>query len=157
MSFAKLQENLRAEGWFVEWNMPCCQTCAWAEVDHDNLEKVLFNHSQDCEIESEYEDCYYCNGEGGMWLEEGTEDEEWDDCPECGGSGEEYSSAPADADTSVSGFICNTPEMQDGSHFCYAGDKKGVENLKSILPIIEQSGCEYNWNGDGASRIYISW
>ena len=33
MSFKTLQKNLRAEGWFVEWNMPCCQSCAWADVE----------------------------------------------------------------------------------------------------------------------------
>jgi len=32
MSFAKLQTRLREDGWFVEWNMPCCQSCAWGDV-----------------------------------------------------------------------------------------------------------------------------
>jgi hypothetical protein len=43
MSFAKMQEALRAEGWFVEWNMPCCQSCAWAEVEHDDLSGTKWN------------------------------------------------------------------------------------------------------------------
>jgi len=58
MSFESLKTRLREEGWFVEWNMPCCQSCAWAELPYEfddgteiDFDKVLFNHSQDCEIE----------------------------------------------------------------------------------------------------------
>ena len=76
MSFARMQETLRAEGWFVEWNMPCCQSCAWGDVPdvHQvgpfkgqdvDLSKVLFNHSQDCEVaDRSEEECEYCDGTG---------------------------------------------------------------------------------------------
>lgn len=152
MSFKKLQENLRAEGWAVEWNMPCCQSCAWAEIEADDLSKVLFNHSQDCEVDyEEGEECAMCDGEG--WNEEAD-----DDCDNCSGRGTTYDNInEAEYDTSVSGFVCMTPEQAGGSLFCFDGDKKGVQNLKSILPLIKESGCSYEWDETGKSRIYISW
>lgn len=151
--FRKLQQRLNQEGWFVEWNMPCCQSCAWAEVPDDaDLDKVLFNHSQDCECDLDADiHCKECDGDGFI------DEETMQDCPECKGSGKNLANIPIDADTSVDGFICNTPENQDGSMFCFSGDKKGVENLKAILPIIEECGCDYSWNESGEERIFISW
>ena len=32
MSFDKLQEALRKEGWYIEWGLPCCQSCAWNHI-----------------------------------------------------------------------------------------------------------------------------
>jgi len=151
MSFSKLQERLTEEGWFVGWNLPCCQTCAWAEVEHDDLSKVLFNHSQDCEVYMEGEECPACDGEG---YDMDTDEE----CMECFGSGEiEEGFDRSEYDTSVSGFICNTPEQQSSSYFCFDGDKEGVKNLKAILPIIEETGCSWHWDQTGKSRIEISW
>ena len=76
--FRKLQERLTQEGWFVGWNLPCCQSCAWCEVPDDaNLDKVLFNHSQDCEFdmyEPEYE-CDCCYGDGSVETPEGDYEE----------------------------------------------------------------------------------
>ena len=161
MSFRKLQERLREEGWYVGWNEPCCQSCAWSCIpfEHEigpykgkevDLDKVLFNHSQDCEVYLEGEECPECYGEGC--------DEEGEDCLTCYGKGEvEEGFDPSEYDTSVDGFICMTPEQQTSSMFCFAGDKKGVENLKAILPIIEECGCDYNWSGTGDHRIEISW
>jgi hypothetical protein len=51
---------------------------------------------------------------------------------------------------------CQIDEQTD-STFCYSGDKQGVKNLKEILPIIEEMGCTYHWNGKGNSRIDIDW
>ena len=135
--FRKLQERLREEGWFVEWAMPCCTSCAWAEIpfEHEvgpftgqevDLSKVLFNHEQDCEIEPD-------PPEG---LSEDEEEEWWD---------------------SIEGFETLSPEEQDESVFCFDGSKQGVKNLKAILPIIEECGCEVEWNGKGDQRIEISW
>ena len=31
------------------------------------------------------------------------------------------------------------------------------KNLKAIIPIIEECGCEIHWNGKGDSRPDISW
>ena len=123
--FRKLQERLREEGWYLEWGLPCCQSCAWVEVEHDDLSKVLFNHEQDCEIEPEPPE----------FETEEEEDEWWENM--------EYEH--------------NTPEQQGYSLFCFDGSKKGVKNLKQILPIIEECGCNYYWDKTGKSRIEISW
>jgi len=162
--FRKLQERLREEGWFVEWNMPCCQSCAWGELPYEHevgpfkgkevdFSKVLFNHSQDCEVDVDEEECTHCEGEGY------NEDDE--ECEHCDGGGyvaiEDADFNIDDYDTSVSGFVCNSPEQQHESVFCYDGDKQGVKNLKEILPIIEECGCKYFWSGKGDSRIDISW
>ena len=50
-----------------------------------------------------------------------------------------------------------TPNEIFESCFCFSGDKEGVKNLKAILPIIEEMGCTYNWNGKGDTRISIGW
>lgn len=153
--FRKLQERLTQEGWFVGWNLPCCQSCAWADVPDDaDLSKVLFNHSQDCEVDLDCgEECPTCCGEGYLLEED-------DDvtCYACGGSGSHIEGLnPEYFDTSVEGFLCNTPEEQDGSYFCFSGDKKGVANLKEILPIIEECGCKIQWDGTGKARPLITW
>jgi len=155
--FRKLQQRLQEEGWYVGWNLPCCQTCAWDDLPFEfedgteiDFSKVLFNHSQDCEVYVEGEECEACEGEGL--------DEDDNDCPICFGKGEVAEDFdPSDYDTSVHGFICNSPEQQDYSTFCFDGSKKGVKNLKAILPIIEECGCSWHWNETGKQRIEISW
>ena len=150
--FRKLQERLSEEGWFVGWNLPCCQSCAWMEVPDDaNLDKVLFNHSQDCEHYIDGgEECPDCWGEGY--------DDEGEECLACFGTGEVAEGFDtSEYDTSVSGFICETPEQQSSSYFCFSGDAKGVANLKAIIPIIEECGCSIQWDGSGKSRPEISW
>jgi len=154
MSFARMQEALRAEGWFVEWNLPCCQSCAWGEVEHDDLSKVLFNHSQDCEVYDENEeDCEYCDGTG-------FDDEEDVHCGHCEGEGfvsGDFEDLDYEPDTSVGGFVCMPPTECDGSMFCFDGTDEGVANFKAIIPLIEESGCKVNWNGSGNTRPDISW
>ena len=135
--FRKLQKRLQEEGWYIGWGLMCCQSCAWADVPYKheegpfigqevNLDKVLFNHKQDCEMEPE-------PPEG---LTEEEEEEWWDQ---------------------FEGFDTYSPEEQSESMFCFSGNKKGVENLNAILPIIEECGCSYNWDGTGKTRIEISW
>jgi len=151
MSFARMQEALRAEGWFVEWNLPCCQSCAWGEVEHTDMTKVLFNHSQDCEVDLDVYDCPACDGEG---------EDEGSDCGRCDGEGyldEQYDGDHTDLDETVSGFTCFTPEAQNESNFCFDGSNEGVANFKAIIPLIEASGCKVNWNGSGDTRPDISW
>ena len=179
MDFAKMQEALRAEGWFVEWNMPCCQSCAWAEVPDKHLvgpfkgqeidpEKVLFNHSQDCEIDEGNEiECSSCEGDGMVESSdyddtEPDEDgnEQYVECDYCAGEGYlrgSFEDLEYEPDVSVSGFACMHPEIADGSMFCFDGSEQGVLNLKSISHIIEECGCEIEWNGSGNTRPYISW
>ena len=157
MSFAKMQEALRAEGWFVEWNMPCCQSCAWGEVEHTDMTKVLFNHSQDCEVpDTSEEDCEYCDGTG-------FDDEDDVHCAHCEGEGfvsplfNDFEDLDYEPDISVSGFVCMPPEIAGSSMFCFDGTDEGVANLKAIIPLIEESGCKVNWNGSGNTRPDISW
>jgi hypothetical protein len=154
MSFAKMQEALRAEGWFVEWNMPCCQSCAWCEVEHDDLSKVLFNHSQDCEVYDENEeDCDHCGGTG-------FHEEDDEDCEYCEGDGfisGGFEDLDYEPDTSVDGFVCMPPNVAGGSTFCFDGSDEGVANFKAIIPLIEESGCKVNWNGSGDTRPDINW
>lgn len=173
-AFRKMQQRLQEEGWYVGWNEPCCQSCAWSclpyefedgpfkgeEVDYD---KVLFNHSQDCELDLYMEEmeCHVCDGEGYVYDEAQGEDDD-DECKACGGSG--YNQAMLETaydddelDRSVDGFVCLTPEASTGSMFCFSGSKEGVENLKAVLPIIEECGCTVHWNGTGDVRPEISW
>ena len=30
-----MQQRLREEGWYVAWNLPCCQSCAWGELPYE--------------------------------------------------------------------------------------------------------------------------
>jgi len=154
MSFSKLQQRLREEGWFVEWKMPCCQTCAWAEIPSTHqvgpfegqeidLSKVLFNHDQDCL--SEEEECIHCHGDGYIMECHDSDGEDTEEqCMNCDGMGfheshyENASEAP-------------------GSLFCFDGSKEGTKNLVDILPLIEESGCDWGWDKSGGTRIEISW
>jgi len=176
--FRKMQERLKEEGWYVGWNEPCCQSCAWSclpdYLDEDkkidvDYSKVLFNHSQDCEVYIEGEECYECHGEGivenpdydtDQLAEEHDDDlDEFIDCPECGGMGEvDEGLILSDYDTSVDGFVCYDPEQLTSSYFCFDGSKEGVENFKAIMPIIEECGVSIDsFDESGKSRITLSW
>jgi hypothetical protein len=139
--FYKLKERLEQEGWFVGWGLPCCQSCAWGDVPYEfeephpfagqrvDLCKVLFNHEQDCQID----------------IDEFDEETDEPILPD------EYAGREYDM------FPSYTPEEQKYSTFCFAGDAEGVKNLKAILPIIVECGCEWEWNMKGNQRIEISW
>ena len=163
--FRKMQETLGRQGWFVGWNLPCCQTCAWGEASYlaEDTSKVLFNHSQDCEIDSEGEDCSSCDGDGMIdnpdYDPDDGDAEQYIDCDYCGGEGILYGSfddLDYEPDVSVSGFACMPPEVAGSSTFCFDGSDEGVENFKAVIPLIEASGCKVNWNGSGDTRPYIS-
>lgn len=142
--FRRLQERLTEEGWFVGWNLPCCQSCAWMDVPDDaDLSKVLFNCSQDCEVDHDFEDCEECEGEG---------------CKTCDHEGFiKIIKETGEFDRSVDGFVCHTPEQQLTSLFCFDGTKEGIKNIQSILPIIEECGCTIHWDGKGDTRIDLTW
>lgn len=134
--FEKLQETLQAQGWYVGWALPCCQSCAWGclPFEHESgpfssqaidFHKVLFNHEQDCQIEA-----YQIDGD---WEDADINEEDYDTFPH-------YS-----------------PEEQTSSYFCFSGSEQGVKNLMEILPLIEASGCTWYWDKTGDSRIEISW
>ncbi|MDA8866122.1 hypothetical protein N9H77_01295 [Porticoccaceae bacterium] len=163
----KLFERLRQDGWYCGWGLACCQSCAWDDVpfEHEvgpfkgkdiDFDKCLFNHEQDCQIDlyEEGEECDSCCGDG--WNNE-TED----DCEICNGMGyvlsEEMQKELDIENRKYCAFPHYTYDEQKESTFCYSSDKNGVKNLKAILPIIEEMGCTYHWNGKGNSRISITW
>jgi hypothetical protein len=93
-----------------------------------DFNKVLFNHEQDCQI-----DCDWNDDTNEVIIPEGITSEDYDTFPH-------YS-----------------PEEQKSSLFCFSGSEQGVKNLIEILPLIEESGCEWYWDKTGESRIEISW
>lgn len=167
--FRKLQERLREEGWYVGWGLMCCQSCAWAEVPYEHEEgpfegqevdfsKVLFNHEQDCQMEEE--ECDACGGDGYvMECHDSDGEETEEECSVCDGEGYCYYNedgvAPDEDDYCI--FPHYSPEEQNSSSFCFDGQKEGVKNLKEILPIIEECGCDIHWSGKGDQRPTISW
>jgi len=173
MSFYKLQDRLREEGWFVQWGMPCCQSCAWGDIplEHEegpfknapvDLDKVLMNHEQDCEVYGENEeDCSYCDGDGMIdnpdHDDEDPDSEPYVECDDCHGEGFILSEEDIADGKWFHTMYCMTPDKQDSSYFMFANNETGIENLNAILPIIEECGCTYHWNGSGDSRIEISW
>ena len=173
--FRKLQQRLREEGWYVGWNLPCCQSCAWDDVPFEfedgsevDLNKVLFNHSQDCEYEWQ-EAVYQHFDEDDEKADEFFE--AVDDAHFAEEDGKEGLVRAVYEQFGVThlleempegmlregSFVCYPPEQQHSSLFCFAGNKQGVKNLKAILPIIEECGCKIEWTGKGDSRPEISW
>lgn len=152
----RIQAKLRELEWFVEWNVDYTQSFAWMiieehwagpyegeEVDPD---KVLFNISQDCEVDEPWPECEAC---------EGTRLQGDDTCPQCEGQGKLI---PPDVDRfdcsfRESGFICYHPEQVNSSYFAF-GDAKAV---RSVLPLIRACGCKVVWDGDPETRLLISW
>jgi hypothetical protein len=157
--FYKMKERLEQEGWYVGWGEPCCQSCAWSclplefEEPHPHagkevdLDKVLFNHEQDCEdydatnkIYDELDD-----------LEEQFEYNiitisQYEEL-----ASQLYDKLEVDEDAVLS------PEQQTESLFCFSGSKEGVKNLKEVLYILDETGCSYNWSGTADQRIEIWW
>lgn len=139
MSFQKMKDALQAQGWYVAWAHPCCQTCAWQEIPAShpdgpyegqdiNFDKLLFNHEQDCQM-----DCEYNEEKGEYVLPEGM-------------THDDYCTFPT--------YI---PEHTKGSYFCFNGQDNGLQNLIDALPIIKSAGCQIDWNQKSDSRIFIRW
>ena len=173
--FRTLQERLREEGWYVGWNHYCCQNCAWMDVPDTfedgtevDLSKVLFNHSQDCEydmMEAVYQHFDNDDGKAEECLEAIEEAQYAEEDGEQGAVKAVYEQFGIlhlledlpEGMLREGSFVCYPPEQQHSSVFCFAGDKQGVKNLKAILPIIEECGCEWSWDQKGNQRIEISW
>ncbi len=137
--FRKMQQQLQEAGWYVAWALPCCQSCAWESIplEHEDgpfkgqdidLDRVLFNHEQDCQLECEYDE------EADKYI-----------LPE-GMTEDDYSTFPH-----------TTPEEQSSSLFSFSATEQGVKNLISVLPIIKEAGCTVRWNKNPNSRIQIIW
>ena len=47
MSLTTAFTALRKKGYFAKQNFWCCQTCAWAGVPNDKVDKAVFYHNQD--------------------------------------------------------------------------------------------------------------
>ena len=79
---------------------------------HTDMTKVLFNHSQDCEVtDTSDKDCEYCDGTG-------FDDEDDVHCGHCEGEGFvscDFEDLDYEPDTSVGGFVCMPPTECDGS------------------------------------------
>lgn len=140
MSFYKMKERLEQEGWHVGWAQGYMQSDGWWDCPDDaDLDKCLFNIIQDVE---NYD--YIEEGEEALRKEFGiSEDDE---------ETEEFLDA-LDELYEDAGDEHLTPEQVDGSHFCFANTK----TLKEIIPIIEECGCEVDWDGKKGTRPYISW
>jgi hypothetical protein len=131
--FRKLQERLSEEGWYVGWAELCCQTCAWGTLPDTLPNGNDVDYSK--VLFNHEQDC-----ENDEWME-ALDDEALDDY--------EY-----EGEGTMETF---SPEEQNNSTFCFDGSEEGVANLRSIIPIIEECGCEIYWNGEGDQRPDISW
>lgn len=146
----KAMDQLREEGWFCELTMPCCQSCAWSSIPYEHeygpfkgekvdLDKVLFNHEQDMELDFS-EECTWCFGEGGEYRT-GDEEEEWFDCEECFGSG----------------YIDNesrylTEDELTDTYFCHAGGP----NMARAKEVMEENGVRVDWEvGNDDVRMWV--
>ena len=131
-----LFDRLREEGWYCGWAELCCQSCAWAclpdehEVGKFKGEDVDFSK---CLFNHEQD----CENDSWMDLDDDAVDE-----------------YVYEGEGTMSTF--SSDEISD-SLFCFDGSDEGVENLKAIIPIIEECGCEIHWNGDANMRPSISW
>jgi hypothetical protein len=133
----KLFDRLRQEGWYCGWAESCCQTCAWADLPFEHEIGPFKGEDVD------FSKCLFNH-------EQDCENEEW--CVDA--SDDEFDNYVYDGEGTVETY--SSDEMSNSS-FCFGGDKKGVKNLKEILPIIEEMGCTYRWNQKGDQRISIDW
>ncbi len=131
---ANLFSKLEKEGWYCGWDEGPNHELAWRNIEFKwktgeniDLDKVLFNHGEDIIIENKY-----------IHM---SDEERW----ELLRAGKEYKLESAKIDTEYF------------SKFSYSFTDFGVNNLKSILPIIEECGIKYTWNFDGRCRILLDW
>lgn len=153
-NFQTLKSRLEVDGWFVGWALGCSQIDGWIYIPTEfpethplsgkiiDIDKVLFNHGQDCENFVEEE-------EFPPEMPEGLSDEDqkkwycevfdkWlDDC-------------------SAQRRILECDEMYS-SLFCFSNSKIGLKKLIGILPHIDECGCRWDWNKKSDTRILISW
>ena len=145
--FYRMKETLEKEGWYVGWAIGFFQDEAWCNTpdyfpeDHPHagkevdLDKCLFNIIQDVEREDDF------ITELDSKLERGeiTDEEHEDQCESF--YDDEYEEQVW------------SPDEIDESCFCFGNAK----NLKEVIPLIEEAGCEVRWNGSIKQRPTISW
>lgn len=153
-NFENLKSRLEIDGWFVGWALGSTRQAGWGLIPlvfpetHPlsgkpvDLDKVLFNHEQDCESLPE-------NEEDEPEMPDGLSDEDeekwW-----C----EVYDSWLDNLQNHRR--VASMDEMT-ASRFCFSDTEPGVRNLNDILTIIEECGCQWNWDKTGEQRIEISW
>ena len=133
----KLFDRLRQEGWYCGWAETCCQSCAWDCLPFEHEVGPFKGEDVD------FSKCLFNH-------EQDCEDDEWYD----GASEDEIDEYEYDGEGTMETY--SSDEMSNSS-FCFGADKKGIKNLKEILPIIEEMGCTYRWNQKGDQRIDIDW
>jgi hypothetical protein len=171
MSFYKMQEQLRAQGWTVEFNYWCCQSCAWADIQNrfengeiESTDKVLFCHEQDVEQEAQYDTCWSCGGDCEVEEECSScngyghydSDGDFEDCHACEGVGHVYLTCDECGGTGyskTSDVRRIGPDDITGCHFAF-GD---AEELKKVVPLIMECGVRINWNESQSTRPELSW
>ena len=146
--YYKMKAALEQQGWYVGWALGFFQDEAWCNTPYEfppdhpragekvDSDKCLFNIIQDVQLEDEYILELDDKLEAGE-IDEETYEDLCDEFYEDENYEEPYES----------------PDEADGSCFCFGN----VETLKEIIPIIEECGCEVNWNGSITRRPYISW
>ena len=134
MGTSKLQSafaELETMGWFTGWGLSCCSSCAWMDVP-------------DCLPSGEETDL------SKVLFNHEQDCEKWNE--------EEWFADQRGHDDEEDEFIqTNTWDEQTDSCFCFDGSKKGVKNLKAILPVFEKHGVQVSWSGKGAHRIELDW
>jgi len=130
----KLFDRLREEGWFCGWAEMCCSSCAWMSLPDEHDIGPFKGEDVDLSkvLFNHEQDC-----------------ENWDD--------EELDEESEDSELEYDHISTLSSDQMSSSCFCFDGRKEGVKNLKAILPIIEEMGCTYHWNGKGDQRIDIDW
>ena len=131
---ANLFSKLEKEGWYCGWGEGPNNEMAWRNIESKSktrnnidLDKVFFNHDEDINVEDKYSKM--------------SDDERWDLLM----AGQEYK------------LEAHKIGTEYFSKFSYSFTDIGVNNLKSILPIIEECGIQYTWNFDGRCRILLDW
>jgi hypothetical protein len=145
--FYNMKEALEKEGWYVGWAEGYFQDEAWCNVPdvfpdgHPHagkkvdLDKCLFNIIQDVEKEDDF------IVELDRKLEVGEIN--WE-------QHEELLEAFYDDDYEEQVW---SPKEIDNSCFCFGN----VKTLKEVIKLIEDAGCDVQWNGSIKQRPTISW
>jgi len=146
--FGRMKESLEKEGWYVGWAIGYFQDEAWCNTPYEfpedhphageevDMDKCLFNIIQDVEkeddfvveLESKRDRDLITEEEYEVQLDEFYEREDYEE-------------------------QVLSPEEVSDSAFCFGNAK----NLKEVLPLIEDAGCEVQWNGSIKQRPTISW
>lgn len=134
-SFNHFQKALRKKGWLVEWQVEkSLLPSAHSEGPHKgrdvDLDRILFCETRDYGHKLR---CQHCHGEGQVNNLP---------CNVCQGSGK---------------IVDNDYEFE-GAYFHFAESDQAIANLiDDVLPALQKSECNYDWDILGGNKIFISW